>query len=332
MKISIRSFRLNRIGTIAAITGACALWPWGLVAANQNGSQDQPAAGQRTFASPDEAITALKSAAETKNTNGLRDLFGPEFDQLKTGDPRQDAEHAQEFAAALSHSCKPVPEGDDKITLEIGTNDWPMPIPLVKTDNRWHFDTDAGKEEIINRHIGQDELNAIGVCRAYVTAQQKYAKEDAGPAGSYALKFKSTPGRRDGLYWKAGVGESPSPFGPVLAEAQSDGLIGDTSGSPQPFHGYYFKILTSQGDAAPGGKKSYMSEGMLSGGFALMGFPAQWDKSGIMTFMVNQDGQVYERNFGEKTSRIARKMKEYNPDGYWKLAQDEGILSMASGE
>jgi hypothetical protein len=332
MKISIPSPRLGRLWVIAVLTGAGVIWPWGLFAADQNESQPKAAMGQRTFASPEEAITALKAATEAKDRNDMRRLFGPDFDQLLTGDPKQDAKHAEKFAAAVAQSCKPVPEGNDKIGLEIGTNEWPMPIPLVKADGQWHFDTAAGKEEIINRHVGRDELHAIGVCRAYVKAQQEYAKEGVGASGSYALKFKSSPGKRDGLYWKAADGESAAPFGAVLTDAQSDGLVNDTGAAPQPFHGYYFKILTKQGNEAPGGKKDYLSEGMLSGGFALVAYPAQWDKSGVMTFIVNQDGNVYERNFGEKTSRIARRMKEYNPDGDWKLVQDEGILSAAFEE
>jgi hypothetical protein len=230
----------------------------------------------------------------------------------------------------VAQSCKPVPEGDDRVTLEVGTNGWPMPIPLVRANGQWHFDTDAGKEEIIIRHIGKDELCAIGVCRAYVKAQQQYASMDAGPDSSYALKFKCTPGKKDGLYWPSAENAPASPFGPVLAEAQTDGNVNNTSKGPQPFHGYFFRILTGQGPAAPGGKKSYMSQGMLSGGFALAAYPERWDRSGIMTFIVNQDGIVYERNLGEKTSRKARKMEVYNPDIHWKPVEDEGILNAVS--
>jgi hypothetical protein len=204
-----------------------------------------------------------------------------------------------------------------------------MPIPLVKADGQWHFDTAAGKEEIINRHIGKDELHAIGVCRAYVAAQRQYAGANS-EATKYAQKFKSTAGMKDGLYWPA-VGEEPaSPFGPLVAQAHLEGFGPKMGTGVKPFHGYYFRILTCQGKDAPGGKMNYMSGGNLTGGFALVAYPEHWDRSGIMTFIVNQDGKVYQRNLGEKTSQIAGAMKEYNPDSEWTLVQDEGVKSAAS--
>jgi len=241
-----------------------------------------------------------------------------------------DANNAQKFANAMARGCKPVADGEDKVTLEFGTNNWPMPIPLVKADGQWHFDMLAGKEEVINRHIGKDELHAIGVCRAYVTAQRQYASTDAGRDSSYAQKFKSSPGRKDGLYWPAVENEPASPFGPLVAEAHAEGY-GKTKGAdPQPFHGYYFRILSRQGRDAPGGKKNYMSAGMMSGGYALVAYPEYWDKSGIMTFIVNQDGKVFERNLAENTSQIASSMKAYNPDRNWTLVQDDGVRDAAS--
>jgi hypothetical protein len=214
----------------------------------------------------------------------------------------------------------------------VGTNNWPMPIPLVRADGQWFFDTAAGKEEIINRHIGEDELCAIGVCRSYVIAQRQYtgAHPGAGGAVNYALKFKSTPGKQDGLYWPVAAGEAASPFGPLVAEAHAEGYVTHKSGGPHPFHGYYFKILTRQGGAAPGGKIDYMSNGSLAGGFALVAYPEHWDQSGIMTFVVNQDGKVFQRNLDQNTSRIAGTMKEYNPDGDWTLVPDQGVLDAAS--
>ena len=207
-----------------------------------------------------------------------------------------------------------------------------MPIPLVKADGQWHFDTAAGKEEIINRHIGKDELHAIGVCRAYVAAQRQYASAnpDAGGGAKYAQKFKSTPGKKDGLYWPAAENEPASPFGPLVAEAHAEGYGKNQGTGPHPFHGYYFRILTRQGKAAPGGKMNYLSHGNLTGGFALVAYPEHWDQSGIMTFIVNQDGKVFQRNLGEKTSRIAGAMKEYNPDSEWTLVPDQGVLSAVS--
>jgi hypothetical protein len=206
-----------------------------------------------------------------------------------------------------------------------------MAIPLVKADGQWHFDTAAGKEEIINRHIGKDELCAIGVCRAYVKAQKEFASlnTDANGGVQYALKFKSTPGKKDGLYWPA-EGESASPFGPLVAEAHAEGYVGHRGGGPHPFHGYYFRILTRQGKAADGGRMDYMSRGKLTGGFALVAYPEHWDQSGIMTFIVNQDGKVYQRNLAEKTSQVAVAMKAYNPDSDWTLVPDEGIANIVT--
>jgi hypothetical protein len=310
--------------TIALLAGAGGVSPTCLYAVES--------VTEKQFASPDEAIKALQMATAAKDQAALQEIFGSEFQSLKTGDPVQDADNAQHFAAALAHSCNQVKEGDDKITLEVGTNEWPMPIPLVKTDGQWHFDTAAGKEEIINRHIGKDELCAIGVCRAYVTAQRQYASEipAADRVVTYAQKFKSTPGKKDGLYWPATHNEKPSPFGPLVAEAHAEGYVSQSGAGPHPFHGYYFRILTRQGEAAPGGKLDYLSDGNLSGGFALVAYPEHWDQSGIMTFIVNQDGKVYQRNLGKKSSRIAAALKEYNPDSEWTLVPDEGILSAVS--
>jgi hypothetical protein len=241
----------------------------------------------------------------------------------------QDANNAQRFAATMSQSCTQVKEGDNKITLEVGTNNWPYPIPLVRAGGQWFFDTAAGKEEMINRHIGKDELCAIGVCRTYVIAQRQYAS-NVGGGVNYAQHFKSTPGTKDGLYWPVTEGETASPFGPLVAEAHAEGYVTHKSAGPHPFHGYYFKILTRQGEAAPGGKMNYLSDGNLTGGFALVAYPEHWDQSGIMTFIVDQDGKVYQRNLAEKTSQIAATMKKYNPDSNWTLVPDEGVLSAAS--
>jgi hypothetical protein len=301
-------------------------------AADPSDAQQKPAVAQRSFTSPEEAIKALQAATAAKDKAALDGIFGPDIHELLTGDEVQDSNNAQKFAAAMAQSCKPVNEGDDKITLQIGTNDWPMPIPLVKADGQWHFDTAAGKEEIINRHIGKDELHAIGVCQAYVNAQQQYAtsNKDADGKPKYALKFKSTPGKKDGLYWATVEGEPASPFGPLVAEAHAEGYVGNTSKGPHAFHGYYFRILTRQGSAVPGGKMNYVDHGNLTKGFALVAYPEHWDQSGIMTFIVNQDGKVYQRNLGEKTSRIAAAMKEYNPDSEWTLVPDEGVVSAVS--
>jgi hypothetical protein len=327
MKFSNHWTRFSRFSTIALLAGAWGILPAGLQAAEPNWPQPE-----RLFASPDDAIKALQDAVQAKDKAALREIFGSEYNELSTGDAVQDANIARKFAAVMAEGCVPVKEGEDKITLQMGTNNWPMPIPLVKADGQWHFDTAAGKEEIINRHIGKDELHAIGVCRAYVTAQKQYADVNpkVGGGAKYAQIFKSTPGKRDGLYWPAANNEPASPFGPLVAEAHVQGFGRHLGTGTHPFHGYYFRILTAQGEAAPNGRLDYMSEGVLAGGFALVAYPDLWNQSGIMTFIVNQDGKVYQRNLGENTSRIAAAMKEYSPDSQWTLVPDEGVMGAVS--
>ncbi|MGD0744987.1 MAG: DUF2950 domain-containing protein [Verrucomicrobiota bacterium] len=330
MIFSKQLIRFSRLSTIALLAGAWGILPADLQAAEPN--QQKPAVAQRLFASPDEAVKALQAATEAKDNAALSEIFGPEVQDLLTGDKVLDANNAQRFATAMAQGCNPVKVNEDKITFEVGTNNWPMPIPLVKTNGQWRFDTAAGKDEIINRHIGKDELYAIGVCRAYVAAQRQFASVNPVASGGvkFAQKFKSTPGKKDGLYWPAVGNEPASPFGPLVAEAHAEGYGSHKGAGPHPFHGYYFRILTRQGEAAPGGKMNYMSGGNLAGGFALVAYPEHWDQSGIMTFIVNQDGKVYQRNLGEKTSRIAVAMKEYNPDSEWTLVPDEGVSSAVS--
>jgi hypothetical protein len=288
--------------------------------------------GGQVFATPDEAVGALQAAVATKDPAALQKVFGPGFKDLLTGDQVEDSNIAEKFASVMAEGCNQVKEGDNVITLELGTNQWPMPIPLVLSGGQWSFDTAAGKDEIINRHIGKDELYAIGVCRAYVTAQQQYASMNptAGGGAKYAQKFKSTPGTKDGLYWPPDAGGPTSPFGPLVAEAHAAGYGQKLGTGVHPFYGYYFRILTRQGDAATGGSMNYLSHHELTAGFALVAFPEHWDQSGIMTFIVNQDGKVYQQNLGPKTSKIAGKLKEYNPDAGWTLVQDNGVPEAVS--
>jgi hypothetical protein len=331
MKLSNRFTIFANLPTFALLFAAGIL-PADLHAAEKQEASQKAAVTQRLFASPEEAIKALQTATEAKDKAALNEIFGPEVHELLTGDAVQDANNAQKFATLLAQGCAQVKEGEDKVALEAGTNNWPMPIPLVKADGKWHFDTAAGKEEIINRHIGKDELHAIGVCRAYVDAQKKNAGANPAAAGGvkYAQKFKSTPGQKDGLYWPSAENEPASPFGPLVAEAHAEGYVNNKDTGPHPFHGYYFRILTRQGKAAPGGKMDYMSHGSLTEGFALVAYPEHWDQSGIMTFIINQDGKLFQRNFAEKTSRIAGGMKEYNPDSEWTPVQDDGVVGAVS--
>jgi hypothetical protein len=324
MKSLNSSTRFTAIFIMAIMASACGIFPPALRAE----SPPKAAIAQRTFASPEEAIQALRAAAEAQDKTALNQIFGPDANLLLTGDKVQDANNATKFAKALAENCQPVPEGEGKITLEIGATNFPFPIPLVKADSQWHFDTDAGREEIINRHIGRDELNAIGVCSAYVDAQRQYATLNADGSGitKYALKFKSTPGKKDGLFWEAAPGEAASPFSALVAEAHVEGYGSKEGTGRHPFHGYFFKILTRQGKDAPGGKMNYMSHGNLTKGFALVAYPEHWDQSGIMSFIVNQDGKIFQRNLAEKSAEIAGSMKEYNPDSNWTLVTDQGLF------
>ena len=324
MKFSNQKTQFNGILTVSLLAILSTICPARVHAAGSN-------AGQESFRTSDAAISALQSAVATKDSTALSKLFGPEFNELMTGDKVQDANNLKKFAADIAQLCHPVKEGSDKIILEIGSSDWPMPIPLVRVDGQWHFDTPTGKEEIINRHIGKDELTAISVCRAYVTAQRLYASENpSGASGTtYAEHLKSSPGKRDGLYWAVSGNQPLSPFGPLLAEAEAEGYVIIKKGTgPHPFHGHYFRILTQQGEAEPGGKMSYLSEGALTKGFALVAYPEHWDQSGIMTFVVNQEGKVFQSNLGENTSNLAAAMKDYNPGGEWALVQDEGVSAI----
>ncbi len=313
--------------TLALAIGTCGIAS--LRAADTNDAQPSSPTQQRLFASPEDAISALRSAAEADDHSAFAAIFGPDVNELLTTDKTQDANNSRRFADALTQRCTPVKDGDNKIILQIGTNDFPMAVPLVKEGDQWRFDTAAGKEEIVNRHIGKDELHAIGVCRAYVTAQKQFATSNPD-SGTYALRFKSTSGKKDGLYWESQPNEPQSPFTPVVAEALSEGYSHHAGVNLHPFHGYYFKILTRQSDAASGGKMDYLTHGKMTRGFALVAYPERWDQSGVMSFIVNQDGKVYQQNLGEKTSHIASSMKEFNPDSSWSEVQDQGILTTVS--
>ncbi|HSY43820.1 MAG TPA: DUF2950 domain-containing protein [Candidatus Acidoferrum sp.] len=280
-------------------------------------SQQQPQQ-QQMFASPDDAVKALRSAVEANDRTALAQIFGPDFSSLLTGDQVQDAKNARHFASAMEESCQLEKQNDNQYYVDVGTNNWPMPIPITQANGQWYFDKAAGKEEVIDRHIGRDELAAIGVCRAYVGAQRQFGNMNGGV---YAEKFESTPGKNDGLSWTSSANEESGPLGHLLAQAQE---VGEHKGA-QPFHGYYFKILTMQGSAAPGGKMNYLHDGNLSKGFALIAYPEHWNQSGVMTFIVNQDGKVYQRDFGDSTYHLTSKIKEYNPDNKWTLVTDEGI-------
>jgi hypothetical protein len=276
---------------------------------------------QKSFKSPEEAVQTLVEAVKRGDTKALRAIFGPESkDLIFSGDKVADKAGRERFTAAYEEKHRLVNEGDKKVILIVGQKDWPMPIPLVKQEEVWLFDTKEGKDEILNRRIGKNELNAIEVCLAYVDAQREYALKDCdgNKIHDYAQGFASTPGKKDGLYWEAKEGEEQSPMGPLMAKAAKGGY---TRLALSPYHGYYYKILKAQGKDAPGGAYSYVVHGNMIGGFALVAYPAEYGNSGIMTFLVNQDGVVYQKDLGARTEKIAGAMTQYDPDKTWQKVQ-----------
>ena len=287
----------------------------------------QPEPAQRVFTSPEEARQALLSAVQQKDHVALRKIFGPVASELEPGDPVEQATEFDHFARHLLEGTALVKEGEAKTILVIGTKKWPFPVPIVKKGDSWLFDTAEGREEILNRRIGHNELLAINVCRAYVEAQREYysmPEPDGVQIPKYAQHMISQPGKKDGLYWPTSAGEKESPLGPLVAKAKEEGYMQkrkEGEHGPRPYNGYYFRILKQQGPRAPGGKFSYVINGNMVAGYALVAYPARWGASGVMTFIVNQRGRVYEKNLGPKTAEIARKMKSYNPDLTWKLVE-----------
>jgi hypothetical protein len=299
-----------------------------LTAAAQQEAQ-RKAETQTLFSTPDQAMKALVDAVKAKDRTALAAIFGPNTQpELFSGDEVQDNHEMDEFAAAADKSAKLEKASEAKFTLTIGEHNWPFPIPIVKEGSAWRFDTRAGIEEILNRRIGENELSVILTCRAYVLAQWQYfteTDEDNDGVAEYAQKFVSSPGKRDGLYWETVEGEKPSPLGSLVASARAEGYGKKGDGAAPkhaPYHGYYFKILTRQGAHAPGGKHNYIINGNMIAGYALVAYPDKWGRSGVMTFVVNQQGRIYEKNLGPKTAEIGGAMTEYNPDPTWKLVKD----------
>jgi len=276
----------------------------------------------KTFATPEEAVAALAAAASTQDTNALRVIFGPAVADLENADRVQATNDFREFTTALNQSKRIVRESDAKYVLEVGENSWPFPVPIMKKDGKWFFDTAAGKEELLNRRIGKNELSVLESMRAYVSAQREYAgrDRDGDEVLEYAQRLMSSLGTKDGLYWPADLDGEISPFGPLVADAQDEGYsLKAKAGTAEraPFHGYLFKILTRQGKHAPGGQYDYIINGNMIGGFALVAWPADYGESGVMTFIVNQQGRVYQKDLGEKTEKLARALKAYDPDPTW---------------
>lgn len=277
----------------------------------------EAALAQKSFSSAEEAVKAAVAAAKSNNDKELLAIYGAQAKEvLFSGDPVADKQRRGEFIAAYDEKNRLATQGETTILI-VGKQDWPFPIPIVKKGQSWMFDIDKGKEEILNRRIGQNELSTIQAMLAIVDAEREYAMKDRDHDAllEYAQKFVSDPGKKNGLYWEAKQGESQSPLGPITTQARSAGY--KVSATPVPYHGYYYRILTAQGKDAAGGSYSYMVKGRMIGGFAVVAYPAEYGNSGAMTFIVNHEGKVFQKNLGPNTASISKGMKEYNPDKTW---------------
>jgi hypothetical protein len=308
----LRIVFLTRLLLLALITS--------LAACNNNKPSDKPPI--KVFASPDDAGSALLAAAESGDQNTILAIFGPDSKEvIYSGDAVQDKNAAAAFVAGygVMHRWHKMP--DNSQMLLVGADNFPFPIPLKQNaEGKWFFDTAAGKDEVLSRRIGRNELAIIDVCSAVVHAQAEYFAHphDGQAANQYAMKFISDDGKQNGLYWKSPDGQPASPLGPMAALASAEGYKVNPN-AHMPFHGYYFHMLKGQTDKAPGGAKGYMVNGKMTGGFAFVAYPAEYGNSGIMTFIINQDGVLLEKDLGKTTTETATAMNEFDPDDSWKI-------------
>ena len=316
--------RSNNFKSIIIGLGVCCFFCIGGCASSGGGQAGQ----QRQFNSPQAAVDSLVAALRANDTNKLNEIFGPDGGEIvSSGDPVADQYQSQKFLAAYDQQHRLDENADEARTLVIGNGDWPFPVPIIKSGGKYMFDTAAGKDEILNRRIGRNELSTEQVCLAIVDAQREYAQRRpmGGDLPEYAKKMVSDPGQKNGLYWPTKEGEQESPLGPLAAEASQEGYRAAqrTAGSPPPpYHGYIYKLLTSQGANAAGGALDYLVNGHLIGGFGVLAYPADYGNSGIMTFMTNQDGVVYQRDLGPETATLAQSINSFDPGPEWKVDQD----------
>jgi hypothetical protein len=278
---------------------------------------DAQAAGPKTFQTTQQAVDALVAANKDNDVAALNQILGPDASSLiSSGDETQDKNDRAHFVMLYDAHHRLIPSGAGKMTLVVGKNEWPLPIPLVKSNGAWAFDSADGVKELLYRRIGTNELAAIKVCRALYQAQLTYAASghDGNPPGVYAQRFRSQPGTQNGLYWQVAEGEPESPAGPLLADADAEGY---EQGTRHPFHGYYFRILRAQGPHARGGAKDYIVDGKMTGGFAILGYPAEYGASGVMTFLVSRRGTVFQKDLGDSTTETARAITAFDPDSSW---------------
>jgi hypothetical protein len=290
---------------------------------------DAPATSQpkgKEFDTPKQAADALTQAAESFDTGTLKDILGPDSeDIIASEDPVQDKNRAAKFAAKAKEkmSVETDKKNPNQAIVLVGNDNFPLPIPLVKQKGKWFFDMKVGREEILNRRVGANELNAIEICRGFGEAQHEYAmeKHDGAKVNQYAQRVLSTPGKHDGLAWKNPDGTWGGPVGEEVAKALEEGYTQQSK--PQPYHGYYFKVLKGQGPAAPMGEMDFMVGGAMIGGFALAAAPAEYRVTGVMTFIVGPDGVVYQKDLGPDTLKTFQSMDKYNPDKTWKVTEDD---------
>src|SRR6201984_2004076 len=277
--------------------------------------------GQKTFSSPEQRSNALVAAAQGNDKKAMLEILGPDGKQIvSSGDETEDAQNRANFVQRYQEMHRLVKEPDGTIVLYIGAKNWPTPIPLANKGNSWYFDTDAGKKEILFRRIGRNEISAIRVCQELVAAEKEYHSPEHA---EYAQKIFSDEGQPNGLYWRVSEGEPQSPIGPLVASAVAEGYVKGKDAPSTPYRGYFFHSLARQGKDAPGGSKSYIVEVRRTEGFAFVAYPAEYRSSGVMTFIVNQDGIVYQKDLGKKTEALGKAMKEYNPDSSWHKAEEE---------
>jgi len=283
--------------------------------------------GQKTFSSAEEASNALVTAAQGNDEKALLEILGPDGKQIvSSGDETEDAQNRANFVQKYQQMHRLVKEPDGTTSLYIGAENWPTPIPLVNKGDSWYFDTETGKKEILYRRVGENETSTIRVCQELVAAEKEYRSTQHD---EYARQIFSDEGKHNGLYWKAADGEPESPIGPLVASAVAEGYAKSRDGAPTPYHGYYFLILSRQGKNGLGGAKNYTVNGKMTGGFAFVAYPAEYESSGVMTFIVGEDGVVYQKDLGKKTDVMAKAMKEYNPNSSWQEAEEQGSEMVA---
>jgi len=302
-----------------------ASWLALLSAALLVGTMLSAASAQQSFKSADEAANALVSAAKSGDQKAVLSVLGKDAaDLVSSGDPVEDQATRQRYLAAYDEKHSIEMEGDNKAIVVVGKDDFPFPIPIMRKGDTWRFDTAAGREEILDRRIGRNELDAIQACLAYVDAQNDYADKDHGAGtGVYAQRIISQPGKKDGLYWPTAQGEEESPLGELVASATKEGY--KVGGGRAPFHGYYYKILTKQGAKAQGGELDYVVRSKMIGGFALVAYPAEYRNSGVMTFLVNHNGTIYQKDLGPNTAQVAERMTAYEPDPSWQKVDTKDL-------